>query len=284
MSLYSSKVLVTWSEAKRQLSELGNAWMFRGQRDSRWSLASSLERAAGLAPMDVAEKIVWRIFRRSAHHYLDAQEIPQDDFEWLALMQHHGAPTRLLDFTRSSYVAAFFALESAVREKESSCAVWAINIPWCKVQAVRQIRQIGPDYASLKVFDDIASERMFGEVVLENRRRFVVPVEPTRMNRRLSIQQGLFLAPGDTSVTLERNLEAYKAAESKRKILKFVIPNALRREALEDLYRMNITRTTLFPGLDGFASALNHVLAMFDGNAESIENIRKGKSSGLVQF
>ena len=46
-----------------------------------------------------------------------------DDFQWLALMQHYGAPTRLLDFTWSPYVAAFFALERTLGDG----VVWAMN-------------------------------------------------------------------------------------------------------------------------------------------------------------
>jgi len=41
-------------------------------------------------------------------------------------MQHHGAPTRLLDFTYSFYIAAYFALE----ESEKDCAIWALNMKW----------------------------------------------------------------------------------------------------------------------------------------------------------
>jgi hypothetical protein len=48
---------------------------------------------------------------------------PDDDFQWLALMQHHGAPTRLIDFTWSPYVAAFFALERTLTDG----VVWAMN-------------------------------------------------------------------------------------------------------------------------------------------------------------
>ena len=59
------------------------------------------------------EERILRIFKRKAHHFLSAGPLPDDDFEWLALMQHHGAPTRLLDFTWSPYVAAFFALQRA---------------------------------------------------------------------------------------------------------------------------------------------------------------------------
>src|SRR5216684_3693164 len=60
-----------------------------------------------------------------AHLFLAHVPDDADSFHWLALMQHHGAPTRLLDFTWSPYVAAFFALERAT----SDAAIWAINLP-----------------------------------------------------------------------------------------------------------------------------------------------------------
>ena len=66
-----------------------------------------------------------RIFRRKAHNYLDDPRALDDDLRCLALMQHHGAPTRLLDFTKSPYVAAFFALESATDD----ASVYALNTP-----------------------------------------------------------------------------------------------------------------------------------------------------------
>lgn len=51
--------------------------------------------------------------------------VPTTTMEWLALMQHFGAPTRVLDITKSSYVAAYFAIEDATAGDD--CAVWAIN-------------------------------------------------------------------------------------------------------------------------------------------------------------
>ena len=52
-------------------------------------------------------------FRRRAHHYIQSPPSPDEHLEWLALVQHHGGPTRLLDFTKSFYVASFFAVETA---------------------------------------------------------------------------------------------------------------------------------------------------------------------------
>src|SRR5215472_16784682 len=61
--------------------------------------------------------------KRKATHFLENVPDRTDDFEWLALMQDHGAPTRLLDFSWSPYVAAFFALHNAT----SDGVIWACN-------------------------------------------------------------------------------------------------------------------------------------------------------------
>lgn len=57
-----------------------------------------------------------RVFRRKAHIHLADRQVLGDDLRCLALMQHHGGVTRLLDFTKSPFVAAFFALENATAE------------------------------------------------------------------------------------------------------------------------------------------------------------------------
>lgn len=106
------------------------SWAFRGQEKSEWPLNSTISRhfIDYKVHQDVwahQEDRILRVFRRKAHLFL--QHIPAEDdtFQWLALMQHHGAPTRLLDFTWSPFVAAFFALEKA----KTDCAVWAVNFP-----------------------------------------------------------------------------------------------------------------------------------------------------------
>src|SRR5260370_562857 len=85
-------------------------WAFRGQGTDR-VLSTGIQRVA-IRP-GVAEDYVEREFRRRAHQYVTDMPRDHDDLEWLALMQHHGAPTRLLDWTRSPHVAAFFAAQSS---------------------------------------------------------------------------------------------------------------------------------------------------------------------------
>src|SRR5438477_5501829 len=74
-------------------------WAFRGQGED-WPLTAKIERYA-IRP-GVAEDYIMREFRRRIHHYSTNAPHRDDDLEWLALMQHHGAPTRLLDWTRSA--------------------------------------------------------------------------------------------------------------------------------------------------------------------------------------
>ena len=73
-------------------------WAFRGERDERWPLYSSISRYLqnfGVSPKawPAQEERILRIFKRKAHQFLDKPPEVDDDFQWLALMQHHGAPT-----------------------------------------------------------------------------------------------------------------------------------------------------------------------------------------------
>ena len=124
------------------------------------------------------EARIIRIFKRKAHLYLDHVPRDDDDLQWLALMQHHGAPTRLLDFTWSPYIAAFFALEMATRD----AAVYAVDtgILAASPHATVNLRQRG----------------VFQREVLARSTTSVFQSEPGVMNRRLTAQLGTFLVPG----------------------------------------------------------------------------------------
>ena len=76
-------------------------------------------------------------FQQGAHQSSGFVPLFNEVLDWLALMQHYGAPTRLLDWTRSPYVALYFALEKA--DKES--AVWAINREWLENKSTGLIRE-----------------------------------------------------------------------------------------------------------------------------------------------
>ncbi len=169
-------------------------------------------------------------------------------------MQHHGAPTRLLDCSYSIYVAAYFALEYA----DSDCAVWAVNAPWALRTSVSNYTRIGKSSAkTLQAKTTEARETAAEELLfLEPFARAAFPSTPFRLNERLRTQRATFLIPGDVTVGFTENLFALDGHDDRNHVIKIVVPFAMRVDALEQLYSMNISRHSLFPGLDGFAQSL----------------------------
>lgn len=235
------------------------AWIYRGQRASEWQLATSLERCRQREDVPAEDRPRFeaelsRDFRRMYHQYAQHVPAPAAPVEWASLMQHHGAPTRLLDFTYSIYVAAYFAFENA----DSHCAVWAVNAPWTLRESVRILVAAGVESAAqLLVPTTEAHEFVAGKAVFrEPGARFAVPMTPFRLNERLRTQRGTFLVPGSVSSGFMDNLRALPNYSSPDSVVKIVLPKPLRARALEHLYSMNISRTSLFPGLDGYAQSL----------------------------
>ena len=222
-------------------------WAFRGERDERWPLYSSLSRY--LQNFGVArdawpeqEGRIVRIFKRKAHQFLEGAPEWDDDFQWLALMQHHGAPTRLIDFTWSPYVAAFFALERALKD----CVVWAMN-------PARVASSRVPDAGHM----DPRIRGNFAAHYLQGNERFIWMGDPLTMNRRLIAQSGTFLVPGVLDVPVE---EILGDRDQENIVAKFILASSVREEGMRELYRMNITYATLFPDLDGLARSMGYEL------------------------
>jgi len=237
-------------------------WAFRGERDERWPLYSSLSRYLqnfGVAPEAWVEQEdrILRIFKRKAHQFLDRPPEWDDDFQWLALMQHHGAPTRLIDFTWSPYVAAFFGLERTLGDG----VVWAMNP--ARVDSSR-----APQPARM----DPRLKGNFKRYFLKGNHRFIWMGEPHTMNRRLIAQSGTFAVPGAIDVAIE---DILSDTDQENIMAKIVLTNAVRETGMRELYRMNITYATLFPDLDGLARSMGYELEFHWGyNPRTLEKYR----------
>lgn len=230
-------------------------WVFRGQEKASWPLQSTLSRyllrnGIHRSVWSHQEERILRVFRRKAHHFLQHVPDEQDSFQWLALMQHHGAPTRLLDLTWSPYVAAFFALERA----EGDAAVWAM--------CVSKIRSAGFRLEQQSGIQEGTGPRVpgnFEKYFLPGNRPLIHIGEPVAMNRRLIAQSGTFVMPG----VLDRPVEAILAGfpEPDSLLVKFVLSrDGMRDQAMRELYNMNLTHATLFPDLDGLARSMAYEL------------------------
>ncbi|MBV8667099.1 MAG: FRG domain-containing protein [Burkholderiaceae bacterium] len=254
-----------WNEFVSLSAEL-DGWAFRGQQDAAWPLLSSLSRylqsyIADRSTWRLREERAIRIFRRKAHNYLDNADVLQNDLRCLALMQHHGAPTRLLDFTKSPFVAGFFALERAVGD----AAVFALNTP--------RLWSAAPIGSPALVREEIDPRKTgnFERYFLPNANEIAWIGEPTEMDRRLVAQSGTMVVPGSLSMSLDEILLRYPGGHSL--IKKVVLPGHVRDEAMKMLYRMNITNATLFPDLDGLARSISLELeVMWSGASDDGES------------
>ncbi len=251
------------------LSNTGKQWIFRGQECSKWRLETSLERAVksfegDYRDMPQIESKLLRRFKRQCQHYTLLIPEEDDTLEWLALMQHYGAPTRLLDWTYSFFVAVYFALEDAEKE----CAVWAINSNWMEKPFEAVLTQHKDVLRYWKLDRAITQRNTFKRLFMRGQPITLVgAVNPYRLNERLVIQQGVFLCHGDVSKPFEDNLEVLLSKDAPRwNVFKFkiIVSTEERKRILRHLHRMNMNRATLFPGLDGFSRSLRTLTAFPD--------------------
>ncbi len=252
----ATKTLTSWDDI-HQYDKRG--WIYRGQSSKDRGIKTALERffereTFQLDQRERLESELVQAFKRVYHHY--AVHVPADEciVEWLSLLQHHGAPTRCVDFTYSLYVAAYYALDHAT----SDCAVLALNANWALDSSIKALKRASKTNVDVLLnpaavgYEQAVFSALFNPPAVS----CALPANPFRLNERLRIQKGLFVVPGNLATGFMENLQAMPNWESEDHLLKLIIPVGLRRLALEKLFYMNISRTSLFPGLDGYAQSL----------------------------
>jgi hypothetical protein len=262
--IYETKRVSTWNGLVR-LYDMSNwatwDWAFRGENTADKHLCTSLERnlrrieGFDFKKSPNVEYRLVREFKRQAQHFIASLPKANDILEWLSIMRHHGAPTRLLDWTYSFYVAAYFAIRRA--KPKSKCAIWAIDVDWLESRAVSSLpKQLQKRWENL-----ITSKKPeLLNSVFERQRTMVFPLNSFRLNERLVIQQGLFLVPGDITKSFMDNLAAVAPRNQLgKKFLKIeiTVTEHFLRQAFIALRSMNINEATLFPGIDGFSRSLS---------------------------
>jgi hypothetical protein len=194
---------------------------FRGEGDAGADLVSSL-RKGGFGPH---EAHMLRNFRKYAHRdALRADSL----WTWLALAQHHGLPTRLLDWTYSPYVALHFATED-LHKYDRDAAIWAVDYARSNALLPPEMHKLleheGSFTFTAEMLDRVArslDERIVNQFALFSLMPRAEPVGPW--------------------------LRAHPEL-SKR----IIIPAALKWEARDKLDQANMTERVLFPGLDGLS-------------------------------
>lgn len=229
-------------------------WYLRGQSDASWKLIPSFLRIFGTDSDDAAaaceiENVALRLFQSQAHLYLKPDIIDRNSWAciaWWSLMQHYSCPTRLLDWTRSPYVATYFAVN---QHFDRDGAVWLFSAPVLEQETVRHY---GPlDYEATGFFEENAN------------RKAVYPMLGFQHTERSAAQQGVFTVAAHIltdhgQVIGDVLAERYPAGQ----LVQLVIPAAQKPDFLSRLHTMNITAKTLFPGMDGVGRSISEIMAL----------------------
>jgi hypothetical protein len=129
---------LSWSEFKVQAAadlESNGAFIYRGQRDVRWGLVSTVHRTPLVRSIPELKGYA-DFMLPQVHDALEAWVGRSWDLknalgfaEFLAFIQHNGFPTPLLDWTASPYVAAYFAFEGVnhFSPQTKSVAIFSFN-------------------------------------------------------------------------------------------------------------------------------------------------------------
>lgn len=231
----------SWQEP---LGRFRSSFAFRGMCSAAYDLQTSLMRLG--RNYTELERPMLRTFRR----YARSGAVPNDSiWNWMAVAQHHGLPTRLLDWTYSPYVALHFA---TYHIEMYDCD----GVIWC-VDYARSNRYL-PDV--LKAMLDEEDAYVFTAEMLSrvapalhefdqlSDQEFVAFFEPPSLDDRIVNQHALFSLMSRADSRMDHWLKQHPDV-----VRRIIVPADLKWEVRDKLDQANITERVLFPGLDGLS-------------------------------
>ncbi|MRS03750.1 FRG domain-containing protein [bacterium] len=202
----------------RNLHVAVQAWsrdvvIYRGVRSVEYELNPKIGRYKLLHTDDrrSEELRILRLFKEQSIPYLDV--VPTSDWDWLAIGQHHGLPTRLLDWTRNPLVAAYFAVENA---HDEDSVIYAFH---------------SNKYINTEKHKDPYDVSKVG--------RFI----PRHVTQRITAQTGLFTIHPEPEADFRKD----------KRIQRLIIRQKIRKNLKDTLYKYGVHRASLFPSLDGLS-------------------------------
>jgi hypothetical protein len=219
-------------------------YVFRGVSRADYRLTTSLIRLGGEYPR--MEQHLLRNFRK----YAPQASVPRDSvWNWLAVAQHHGLPTRLLDWTFSPLVALHFAT-ARLDTFDQDGLIWSVDFVGAHRLLPAPLRDLlqreGSDVFTVEMLEESAcSLEEFDGLAGDT---FQVFFEPPSLDERIVNQFALFSVMSKATVGLQEWVDEHP--ELCRKIR---IPAELKWEIRDNLDQAGITERVLFPGLDGLS-------------------------------
>lgn len=230
---------------KRQAPDKTVVW-FRGHSIGKWELVPSLARnKKHLA----AEAALRKRFIQNAIPHLD--RTPTEEWEWMFMMQHHRAPTRLLDWSESPLTALYFAVEED-KHLKSDAAVWCLDPLALNDEAGIKSFAFRHEIPSFGI-DDVLNSYLPSRVDASPAVMSPVAIMGPRNTARMAAQLGVFTI----NHRLHTPVEAIGAANH---AWRWTIPAAAKKDIRRELALLGFTALTLFPELDRVADVAKELL------------------------
>lgn len=282
-----------WNELFNISPKFMSYFIFRGQSNYKWSLSSSLERhitkfhSTDSWPnhyRSIYEKKMLQEFKWKYPIY-EQHNIPksEDNIEWLSIMQHYGVPTRMLDFSKSLYVAMFMALDGCIEEYENA-SIWMFNKNILTIHSYNSDKNRTESYISDSDLREHCYKDANSVLAGEKTEQLLFLIEPKIGFERISRQQGIFVMPAKIDSPFEDTLQKFCNIKTQQKIslkklitysyehsnpldkmplIKINLPFRYKYLITKSLEQMNITAEILYSGLDGLAKYVSR-LRFFD--------------------
>ncbi|MFT4253824.1 MAG: FRG domain-containing protein [Caulobacter sp.] len=212
---------------------------FRGQAKAEWKLEPSLTRAGGL---DAELSLIKRFKQNALANMINR---PIDEWDWLFVMQHHGLPTRLLDWTEGPLVALYFALnDPGVPVDAEPAALWALLPAQLNIHS--KLRGKSP--LDIPGFGDDEHLNAYLPSKVSSPGVAFGPLAAiaARNNVRIQMQQGVF-------TVCHKELTALEEVPDPNFVWRYIIPAEKKQVMREELRILNVTKLSLFPELANVA-------------------------------
>lgn len=230
---------------KNQARPGATVW-FRGQSRSDWKLVPSLARKKkDLA----AEAALRKRFMQNAVPHLD--KTPTEEWEWMFMMQHHRAPTRLLDWTESPLAALYFAVNDNKHIRKDA-AVWCLDPIAMNTEARLPSYKFENEIPAFGI-DDVLNNYLPSRVDDSPSEMRPVAIIGPRNTARMAAQLGVFTINHRDHAPIEEIGDGKHA-------WRWIVPAQAKKELRRELALLGFTALTLFPELDRVADVAKELL------------------------
>ena len=240
-----SQIREQWGFKK---DDVGGPW-FRGHQRKHWGLLPNIIRN-GCGDRETEDEIREE-FAVRAPALSRYETLPENDWDFYFLMQHYGAPTRLLDWTEGPAIALYFAVRDNPGYYDS--CVWMLDPYQLNLRVAGKEEVISPSAPGANP-KDLARVKHWLPSRWDKKKQlpqYPLAIFPTHIARRISSQKSCFTIHGAEEAGFSRFSRGKNAC-----LLKILIPGHVVQDMRLALNHYGIDDTTLFPDLEGLGRAL----------------------------